>query len=162
MKKLLLCIAHELREAIIPIAYFLVMFHLIAFTNSLLLESYRITPGRAALATIGAILAGKAILVANKVPFLNIFSGRPLLFSVAWRSLVYGAFFALFLTNEQVISALVSGRGFAGALEEAKQISLRHTAANCIWLCLSMLLYNSFAELDRLLGKGTLRKAFLG
>ena len=155
-------IGHELKGAIVPIVYFFVMFHLIAFTNALLLESYEITPSRAVLATIGAIFAGKAIVVANKLPFLNLFSGKPLVIGVLWRSLVYGFFAALLFANEHVIKSLIEGHGFAGAFEETKNISLRHVAANCIWLSLCMLLYNSFAELDRMLGKGALRKAFLG
>lgn len=155
-------IRHELKGATVPIVYFFVMFHLVSFTNALLLESYEITPGRAALATIGALVAGKAIIVANKMPFLNIFSHKPLVFGVMWRSLVYGVFVALFFASEQVISSLVEGGGVAGALEQAKNVSLRHVAANGIWLSLCMLLYNAFAELDRMLGKGALRKAFLG
>lgn len=150
----------EVREVLPAILFLFVTFHLIAFTNSLLLESYRITPARSMFATIGALVGGKAILVANRLPITHFFRARPLILCVLWRSVVYGAFCALFLTTEHFVSGALHGKTPAETIA-SEHISAAHMCANAIWLAVSLVLFNSYVELDRVFGKGTLRKAFL-
>jgi hypothetical protein len=163
MKKIIMAIAHDLREIIFPVIFLFCMFELVAVTNSLLLESYSITPTHTLFAGLGALIGGKAILVANKLPYLHIFRDRPVLVSVLWRSFVYAIFCVLFLCSEHIITGLFEREGPVRSLEGlAAEISIDHVAANLIWLFVSLMLYNSYVEVDRQLGKGTLRRLFIG
>jgi hypothetical protein len=163
MKRFLSALAQDVRDVIKPVIFLFVMFELVAVTNWLLLESYSITPTHTVFAAVGALIGGKAILVANKLPYLHIFRGRPVLLSVVWRSLIYALFCALFLCSEHILTGFVHREGPLTSLESlTSQVPLPHVAANAIWLFVSLLLYNSYVEVDQHLGPGTLRGIFLG
>lgn len=163
MRALLTALARDLREVVKPVIFLFCMFELVAVTNWLLLESYSITPTHTLFAAVGALFGGKAILVGNKLPYLHIFQGRPVLISVVWRSLIYALFCAIFLCSEHIITGLFKHQGPVASLEHlTSQVSVPHAAANAIWLFVSLMLYNSYVEVDRHLGPGTLRQIFLG
>ena len=163
MTRILTALAHDIREIIKPVIFLFCMFELVAVTNWLLLESYSITPTHTFFAAVGALFGGKAILVANKLPYLHIFQGRPVLLSVVWCSLIYAFFCALFLCSEHIITGFLHHQGPLTSLEHlTSHLSLPHVAANSIWLFVSLMLYNSYVEVDRHLGTGTLRGIFLG
>ena len=163
MRALLTALARDLREVVKPVIFLFCMFELVAVTNWLLLESYSITPTHTLFAAVGALFGGKAILVANKLPCLHIFQGRPVLISVIWRSVVYAIFCALFLCSEHILTGFLKHQGPVASLEHlTSQVSVPHAAANAIWLFVSLMLYNSYVEVDRHLGPGTLRRIFLG
>lgn len=163
MRSFFTFILHELREIIYPVLFLFCSFELVAISNALLLESYSITPTHTMYASLGALIGGKAILVANKLSYLHIFRDRPVLVSVLWRSFVYAAFCALFLCSEHIVTGLFKEDGPLTSLEGMTSgISVAHAAANMIWLFVSLMLYNSYVEIDRQLGPGTLRRLFLG
>jgi hypothetical protein len=162
MHRFITALAHDLREIIKPVIFLFCSFQLVALTNWLLLESYSITPTHTVFAAVAALFGGKAILVANKLPYLHMFQGRPVLISVIWRSTVYAIFSVLFLCSERVVTGLFRDEGPLSSIETlTRHLSLPHVAANAIWLFVSLMLYNSYVEVDRHLGAGTLRKIFL-
>lgn len=163
MSTFLNALIRDLREVVKPVVFLFCMFQLVAVTNWLLLESYSITPTHTLFAAVGALFGGKAILVANKLPYLHIFQGRPVVISVVWRSTIYSIFCVLFLCSEHIITGFFKHEGPLASLEMlTSDISLPHVAANAIWLFVSLMLYNSYVEVDRHLGAGTLRQIFLG
>lgn len=163
MRALLTALARDLREVVKPVIFLFCMFELVSVTNWLLLESYSITPTHTVFAAVGALFGGKAILVANKLPYLHIFQGRPVLISVIWRSVIYAIFCALFLCSEHILTGFFKHEGPITSLKDlTTQVSPPHVAANAIWLFVSLMLYNSYVEVDRHLGCGTLRRIFLG
>ncbi|MEY4668400.1 MAG: hypothetical protein RL518_1099 [Pseudomonadota bacterium] len=162
MRELLSKLKRELRQIVNPVIFLFCMFEIVALTNWLLLESYSITPTHTFFAVIGALLGGKAIFVANQLPFLRIVQGKPVLLSVLWRSFVYALFCALFLAMEHVASGLLRHEEPLRSLGLlTSRLSLAHIAANAIWLFIALMLYNSYVEIDRHLGVGTLRRIFL-
>lgn len=162
MNRFLSAIAHDLREVVRPVLFLFCMFELVSFSNALLLESYSITPTHTLFAAVGALIGGKAILVANKTPVPLLFQRHAVIITVLWRSFVYAVFCALFLCSEHVVTGLFQERTPVVSLEAlAQNVSIDHVAANVIWLFVSLMLYNSYVEVDRYLGPGTLRKIFL-
>jgi len=89
MKKALLFIKHEFLEMLPPTIFFFLVFHTVAFTRALMAEQYGITVASTAAATIGALIVGKSILIANALPFVNWFSQIRLIYNVAWRTFLY-------------------------------------------------------------------------
>ena len=162
MNRLLSAIAHDLREVIHPVIFLFCMFELVAVTNALLLESYSITPSHTLFAAVGALIGGKAILVANKIPHLHLSQRHAVIVTVLWRSFVYAAFCALVLCSEHIVTGLFREENPVVSLKALVDgISIDHMAANVIWLFVSLMLYNSYVEVDRHLGPGTLKRIFL-
>lgn len=162
MGKVFKVIQRELGEALPPTVFFFILFHLVVLTNHLLLESYDLTPTRSVLATIGALIGGKAVLLANRFSFVNLFSDKPLIYNVLWRTLLYALCCCFFLVNEELISGLIHHRSIAEAVKRLEtNLSTSILAAHFIWLFVALFLYNSFAALDSYLGQGTIRRLFL-
>ena len=68
---------HEFREVLPPTLFFFVGFNLILFTKRLILADYLIQFTGFFIATIGALVVGKVVLVVDKLPFLRRFDLRP-------------------------------------------------------------------------------------
>jgi hypothetical protein len=68
---------HEPREALPPTIFFFVGFNFIVFTTNLLLAEYAVAVSSFMLATIAALVVGKAVLVANAMPYLRRYDRGP-------------------------------------------------------------------------------------
>lgn len=162
MRNFISAIIKDLREVVYPVIFLFCMFELVALTNALLLESYKLTPTHSLFAAVGALIGGKAILVANKISVLHLFERQAVIVTVVWRSLVYAIFCALFLCSEHVVTGLFERENPLTSLRAlVEHLSFDHVAANVIWLFVSLMLYNSYVEVDRHLGTGSLRRIFL-
>ena len=59
---------HEAREALPPTIFFFVGFNFVVFTTNLLLADYAVAVSSFMLATVAALVVGKAVLVAKAMP----------------------------------------------------------------------------------------------
>ena len=89
MEKLGRWIVHEFFEVLPPAIFFLLGFHMLALTRSLMLREYRVHAATAAGATVGALLVAKVVLIADSLPVINRFPERPLAYNVAWKTTIY-------------------------------------------------------------------------
>ena len=103
MKKALLFLKHEFFELLPPTIYFFVVFHIIVFTRALMAEQYGITGLSSAAATIGALIVGKSILIADALPFCNWFRQKRLIYNIAWKTFLYVIIALLFQFLEELI-----------------------------------------------------------
>ena len=67
--RLLAFVIKELREVLPPTVFFAVSFNLIVLTTDLILADYRASFGNFMVATMTALVVGKAVLLANVTPF---------------------------------------------------------------------------------------------
>ena len=79
--KLLKMIKHEFVQVLPPTLYFLVAFNVIALTNALTLKQHGISFYGFATASLGALIVGKVILISDKLPIINIFQKKPLIYT---------------------------------------------------------------------------------
>src|SRR5271170_5250111 len=63
---------HEVREALPPTIFFFVGFNFIVLTTNLLVAEYAVAVSNFMLATVAALVVGKAVLVANAMPLLRV------------------------------------------------------------------------------------------
>ena len=82
-------IKHEIMELLPPFIFFLIAFHILAFSRTLMLEQYGISMSAVAGVTIGALLVAKAVLLADLLPFVNCFPQKPLVYNVVWKTTIY-------------------------------------------------------------------------
>ena len=103
MKKAFIFLKHEFLEMLPPTIFFFVVFHLIHFARALMADQYVITITSSAVATIGALIVGKSILIADALPLLNWFCQKRLIYNVAWRIFIYVIIVLLFQFLEELI-----------------------------------------------------------
>ena len=111
IKKTLIFLKHEFLEMLPPTIFFFVVFHIIVFTRALMEEQYGIAVSSSAAATIGALIVGKAILIADKLPIMNWFGQKRLIYNVAWRIVLYVLLVLLFQFIEELIPLISKDGG---------------------------------------------------
>jgi hypothetical protein len=163
MSKITARLKHEIAEVIPPAIFFFVTFNVIAVTRTLMLEQYGITVPSFAAATIGALIVAKVILVMDLLPFVNRYPDKPLIYNVAWKTLIY--LLAAFLVR--YVEHLISFARKHDSLLEANRHLLAevvwpHFWAVQIWLALLLFVYCALRELTRSLGASQVRQLFFG
>ncbi|MBV9250902.1 MAG: hypothetical protein JO227_16850 [Acetobacteraceae bacterium] len=146
-------IVEEIREAIPPVAFFLVTFNLVELTTQLILSEYFTRLANYMIATTTALIVGKAVLVAKALPFLRRFDAAPMIWPVLFKTSVYWGVVFVVRVLEQVIeywvrSGMVRGVGHSIATE----FSWDRFAAIQIWIFALFLLYTFLTELNTRLG----------
>ena len=86
MQKILRTIKRELLEIIPPTIFFFVAFNVITFTKGLMLEQYGIKFSGFVTATVGALIVAKVVLIADRIPFINKYPDKPLIYNVVWKT----------------------------------------------------------------------------
>ncbi len=103
MKKVFIFLKHEFLEMLPPTIFFFVVFHIIAFTRALMAKQYGINISSSVTATIGALIVGKSILIADTLPFVNLFRQKRLIYNVIWKTFLYLLIVLLFQFIEELI-----------------------------------------------------------
>ncbi len=163
MKKMVGFIRQEIYEALPAFFFFLGMFQLGHVTRALLLEEVHVTVGTTTVAAVGALIVAKAVLVADALPFSNIFARQPLAYTIVWKSLIYWLITFAFRYLEELIPLARKFGGVAAGHERLlEEISWPHFWAVQLWVVFALLLYCTGAELARLLGKERFRALLFG
>ncbi len=156
-------LARELRQALPPTCFFLVVFHVAAFNRALMEETYGITPENSAVATIMALIMGKVILVVNKLRFVNRFSGQPLVLPILWKAVIFGTLGSMFqMLEEGVPLAYRLHSVSAGVGQLLDEMVWPKFLANHLLLLVWLFIYCVAVELIREFGAREMRQLFFG
>ena len=151
----------ELKEVLPPTLFFAVGFNLIVLTINLILADYLASFASFMVATMTALVVGKAVLVANAMPFLRRFDTAPMIQPVLFKTIVYWAVVFLVRFLEKLVEYFFAGGTFGGI---SKYVTTHFTwhrfAAIQIWIFVLFLIYTSVSELNARLGNGELGKMF--
>lgn len=155
-------IAHEAREALPAFFFFFVAFHMIAITKTVTLNGYAISTGSSAVATLGAAIVAKAVLLVEKLPLARWFSGRAV-HSILWKALLFGVVAMLFRIVEEVVSVIAKGGSTLAAAEHLEnRLSWSHFLVMQMWLFALLVLYCLASELVGALGPRRVREMLFG
>ena len=150
-------VVKEFREALPPIAFFFVAFNLVELTTQLILAEYLVRLANYMIATTTALVVGKAVLVADALPFVRRYDHEPMIRPILFKTFVYWAAVFVARVLEQVIEFWISSGSLTGAWEHAvAMFSWHRFAAIQIWIFVLFLMYTFINELNRRLGEGTL------
>ena len=153
---------HELYDILPPVIFFFVGFNLIVLTTNLILADYSAAVGSFMLATTGALVVGKAVLVADAMPFLRRYDRAPLLEPILFKTFVYWVFVFIARLLEGLVEFLMHGHPLREFLPHlASTFSWHHFAAVQIWIFVLFLIYVTGSELNQLFGHGELKRIFL-
>jgi hypothetical protein len=151
---------HEFREMLPPTIFFFVGFNLILFSKRLLLADYLIQFSGFMLATTSALVVGKTVLVANKIPLLRRLDHAPLIQPILFKTAVYT--FLVFVARllEAFVHYLIQDSGGGFLHELLGSFSWDHFIAVQMWIFVLFLVYVTASELNELVGDGELFKIF--
>jgi hypothetical protein len=155
--RLLAFIVKQLREVVPPTLFFAVGFNLITLTTQLILADYLIHFANFMLVTMSALIVGKAVLVANALPFFRRFDTAPIVQPVLFKTLIYCAIVFLVRFLERLGKYWLTGGTISGIPEYvANHFSWNRFIAIQIWVFVLFLIYTIGAELNSLFGSGEL------
>jgi hypothetical protein len=159
--RLLAFVIKELKELLPPVVFFAISFNLLVLTIQLILADYLLHLWNFMLATTAALVVGKAVLVADALPFLRRFDKAPMIQAVLFKTLVYWAVVFLVRFLEKLVEYKFGGGTLSGIPEYVTAHFTWHRfAAIQIWIFVLFLIYTSVAELNARLGAGELVKIF--
>lgn len=163
MSKFIHSIKHLVHEMIPPAVFFFVTFQLLAFTRALMLKQYGIEVTTFMVATIGALVTAKVVVLADLLPFINRFPRRPLIYNIVWKAAVY--FLAAFVVRyleEFIHFYRQQGQVLAANRHMLDEVIWPHFWAIQIWLTALLFIYCTMDELLRALGRDRVRELFFG
>jgi hypothetical protein len=163
MMKLYNRLKEEIRAMIAPVLFFFFALHLVALVRVLMLQGTGITIETSASVTLAALVLGKAVLIADMLPFINRFPDKPLVYNVAWKTGIYFVVALLFHYLERLVEQWSEAGGLIAANEKLlAEIIWPHFWAMNIFLLVLILMYCVVRELIRVIGAETVRRMFFG
>ena len=163
MRNIIPRLKREILGTIPTVAFFFVVFQLLALTRALILRQYGIEVSTFLNATIGALIVGKVVLFTDLLPFVNRFPNKPLIYNTVWKTLIYMAAAILVRYVEHLIPHI---REY-GSLTVANRHLLDeavwpHFWLVQLWLLVCFFMYCAIRELGRTFGYERIRSMFFG
>jgi len=150
-------------EILPPTIFFFISFSLILATKRMMLLEYGIPWTGFGEAIIGALLAGKVVLIVDKLPFVNRFPDKPLIYNTLWKSLIYciAALFIHYLI--QVVPLLIKHKSLMEASRHMFDgIVWSHFWLIQMWLVVLFFIYCAMRELIHVIGRDKFIHMFFG
>src|SRR5215813_3758672 len=163
MSNLAAKLREEFRAVLPPTIFFFIMLHIVAVIRVLMLKGTGIAVTTPLQVTIAALILGKAVLIADHLPFINRYPDKPLAYNVAWKTVIYVVVATLIHFLERLIDfSREAGNLAAGYDKMISEIVWPHFVAIEIILLVLILMYNTLHELVRVIGKDEAVKMFFG
>jgi hypothetical protein len=156
-------IKEEFLEILPPTIFFFVALHVVAFIRVLILKGTGLAPTTSVSITIAALILGKAVLIADMLPFINRFPEKPLLYNIAWKTAIYLAVAAVVHYLERLVDFWREAGGFVAGNEKLlAEMVWPHFWAIQIFLFVLILMYCTMHELARVIGGDKMKRIFFG
>lgn len=161
MSKLASKIKEEVHALLPPALFFLVTLHLVAFERVLMLKGTDITVTTSLSATLAALILAKAVLIADMLPFINLYPHKPLIYNVVWKTIIY-VFIAMLIHYLERLSHYwhEAGSFVAGNEKLLAEMVWTHFWAIQLFLVVIILMYCTMRELVRVIGGEHMRRLF--
>lgn len=146
-----------------PTIFFFVAFHIVKLIRVLMLKDTGISPVTTIGVAMAAVILGKAVLIADMLPIINLFPNRPLICNVAWKTVIY-QILALFIHYlEHLIHFWRQTGSFAAGNEKLlAEMVWPHFWAIQLLLFVLIVMYCTMHELVRVIGKEKVLRIFFG
>jgi hypothetical protein len=163
MSKITIKLKEEFFAVLPPTIFFFVALHVVAFVRVLMLKGTGLAPLSTVSIGIAALILGKAVLISDMLPFINRFPQRPLVYNIAWKTLIYLLVSALIHYLERLYDFSRQAGGIvAGNKKLFAEIVWPHFWAVQIILFVLIFMYCTIHELARVIGKEKMLRIFFG
>jgi hypothetical protein len=149
----------EFKEILPPTIFFAVGFNFILLTVNLILLDYGLHFSSVLLATAYALVVGKAVLVANQLPFLHRLDTAPIIQPVLFKGVIYFVLVFLVRVLEKLIDYLLHDGTLSGIpYYIVSNFTWSRFFAIQLWILVLFLIYTFITELNVLFGNGDLAR----
>ena len=163
MSKLADKLKEEFLALLPPTIFFFVALHIVAIIHSLMLKGEGIPPLTSVSVAVAALVLGKVVLLADMLPAINRFPDRPLIYNVAWKTVIYMVVSLLIHYLEHLIEfARKAGGLVAGNSKLLAEIVWPHFWAIQVLLLVLIVIYCTMHELVRVIGRDKTMRIFFG
>jgi hypothetical protein len=153
----------ELFALLPPTIFFFVALHIVAVIHSLMLKGEGIAPLTTVSVGGAALVLGKVVILADMLPTINRFPDRPLIYNVAWKTVIYMLVSLLIHYLEHLIEFSRKAGGLvAGNHKLLAEIVWPHFWAIQLLLLLLIVIYCTMRELVRVVGREKVMRIFFG
>src|SRR5207248_7755130 len=161
MTKLSTKLKEEFFKLLPPTIFFFVALHIVMFIRVLMLEGTGIAPSSSVSIAVAALILGKAVLIADMLPLINRFPNKPLIYNVAWKTVIYLLISAVIHYLERLFDFWCQTGGFvAGNQKLLSEIVWPHFWAIQIILFVLIAMYCTVHELVRVIGREKVLRIF--
>jgi len=159
MKKL----KEEFFKLLPPMIFFFVALHIVALIHVLMLKKTGIALSSSVSIAVASLILGKAVLIADMLPFINRFPDKPLIYNAAWKTVIYWLIAGVIHYLERLIDFWRQAGSFvAGNQKLLSEIIWPHFWAIQIILFILIAMYCTVHELVRVIGKAKVMRIFFG
>ena len=163
MGKLAAKIKEEIEALLPPTIFFFITLHIVSLIRVLMLKGTGIVLGTSVSVTLAALVLGKAVLLADMLPFINRYPTKPLIYNVVWKTAIYTLVALLFHYLEHLVDFWrQAGSLGAGNRKLLAEIVWPHFFAIQILLIVMIFSYCTIRELARVLGRDKVIEMFFG
>jgi hypothetical protein len=156
-------IKEELLAMLPPTIFFFVALHIVALIRVLILKGTGLAPMTSISVAVAALILGKAVLIADMLPIINRYPDKPLIYNIAWKTLIYWAMAALIHYLERLVDFWRQAEGLVAGNEKLlAAIVWPHFWAIQIILLVLIVMYCTMHELVRVIGEDTIGQTFFG
>jgi hypothetical protein len=163
MTKLSTKLKEEFFKLLPPTIFFFVALHIVAFIHVLMLKKTGVAPSSSVSIGVAALILGKAVLIADMLPFINRFPNKPLIYNVGWKTVIYWLISVAIHYVERVIEFWRQTGSFGAGNEKLlAEIVWPHFWAIQIILLVLIAMYCTMHELVRVIGREKVLRIFFG
>lgn len=152
----------ELREYLIISVYLWICFGVLLLYKTAILQAEQVKFIPLGIAAVKALIIGKFILIGKAVNAGSRLSSSVLLIRIMWKSLTFMLLLVAFTLIEEMVVGLFHGHTVANTVNQLTARSWTEILAPSLIILLVLIPMISFEEIDRSLGKGTLRRMLFG
>ena len=146
-----------------PTLFFFIALHLVALIRILMLKVTSIPLGTSVSVTVAALVLGKSVVIADLLPIINRYPGKPLAYNVAWKTILYFLVAMLVHYLERLVDFWREAGSFiAGNEKLLAEIVWPHFWAIQIVLAMLISMYCTMSELTHVIGGDKMRHLFFG
>jgi len=161
--KVLKKLKEEFFAVLPPTIFFFVTLHIVAVVRVLIAKGTQFQPLSTISITVAALILGKAVLIADMLPAINRFPEKPLIYNVAWKTVIYCFVAGLIHYLERLVDfSREAGGVVAGNEKLLAEIVWPHFWATQIILFVLILMYCTGRELVRVIGREKVLRIFFG
>lgn len=163
MSKLSGKIKEEIGALVPPTIFFFLTLSLVALIRVLMLKGSGLPASSWVQIAVGALILGKAVVIADMLPFINRYPHKPLAYNIAWKTAIYALVAMLIHYAERLFDYWKhTGSIVAGNEKLLAEIIWPHFWAIQIVLVILIFGYCTMHELVRVLGRDAVREIFFG
>jgi hypothetical protein len=146
-----------------PTIYFFTALHVVALIRALMTRGTGIAPLSTMSITVAALVLGKSVLLADMLPAINRYPGKPLVYNIGWKTAIYMLMALLIHYLERLFDFSRQAGGIVAGNEKLFAATVwPHFWAINILLFVLILMYCTMHELVRYLGKDQALRIFFG